>query len=149
MVKIKVPSATDTAGKWSEEAPKRATYYEKNTPPAAADWEAGATAAAGNYKAAVSAANIDKLFAGGIKRVGSEKFARKVKDVGVSRFGPGITAAKDDYEKAVAPFLGEIAATDIAARKPRGDPANFDRVTKIGTALHKKRLSLLAAGPSS
>ena len=149
MVKMKVPSATDTATKWSEEAPKRATYYEKNTPGAAAEWEADAIAAAGNYKAAVNAANIDKLFAGGIKRVGAEKFARKVKDVGVSRFGPGISAAKDDYEKSVAPFLGEIATVDIPGRKPRGDPSNYDRVDKIGTALHKKRLSLLAAGPSS
>ena len=146
MVKVKVPSATDVANKWADETPRRATYYEKNTPPAAADWEKGAIEAAENFKAAVQAADIGKRFGGGVKRAGASKFERKVRSVGVGRFGPGVTAAKADMQSGIDPFLAEIAAADIPARKPRGDPGNYDRVNKIGDPLHKKRLAILAAG---
>jgi len=149
MVKLKVKPKEDVVTKWIEEAPKRATYYGKYTPAAAEDWEKNAVAAAGIYKSAVQAANIDKLFAGGIKRVGASKFRRKVESVGVSRYGPGITAAREDYEAGIDWVLSELAAIDIPERKPRGDPANYDRVRKIGEALHRKRLARYAALPGA
>jgi hypothetical protein len=145
MVKVTVPSAEDTAKKWGEETPKRATYYETNTPLAASKWEANAKAAAPNFKAALQAANIEALFKGGITKVGAGKFERKVKAL-AGRFGPGVSAAIDDMKTGVAPFLTEIAATDIKERKPRGDAGNYDRVKQIGDKLHAKRLALLAAG---
>jgi hypothetical protein len=147
MPKPTVPSAADVAAKWAEETPKRATYYEKNAPLAASKWEADAAAAAGNYKAAVQAANIDKMFSGGVKKAGAAKFARKVTAL-AGRFGPGVTAAKDDMQTNVAPFLGEIATVDLKERKPRGDAGNYDRVKAIGDRLHAKRLAGLAAGPA-
>ena len=149
MPKPIVPSADEVAKKWAEETPRRATYYEKETPPAADRWATNAASAADNYKAAVQAVDIAKRFAGGIKRVGATKFKRKVEAVGIARFGPGVAAAKEDMEKGVEPYLAVIAATEIGARKPRGDPANYERVKKIGTALNTKRLALLAASPSS
>jgi len=146
MPKPIVPSAEDVAKKWAEETPRRSTYYEHNTPPAADRWEAESTAAADTYKSAVQAADIGKRFKGGIKRVGAAKFKRKVEAVGVGRFGPGVSAAQEDMKTGVDPYLAVIAATEIGVRKPRGDPANYDRVEKIGNALHAKRLAVLAAG---
>lgn len=148
MPKPVVPTAEAVAKKWKEETPRRSTYYEENTPPAASRWESNAVAAAGTYKAAVSAADIGKRFTGGVKKAGAGKFERKVKAVGVSRFGPGVEAAEEDMKTGVDPYLAVIAATEIGARKPRGDPSNYDRVKKIGDALHAKRLALLAAGPA-
>lgn len=146
MPKPEVPSAEDVAKKWKEETPRRATYYEKNTPVKADLWETNTEAAAPNYKAAVSSPDIDKRFKGGVKRAGGAKFKRKVEAVGISRFGPGVEAAEEDMKNGVDPYLAVIAATEIGARKPRGDPANYERVKKIGDALHAKRLALLAAG---
>lgn len=149
MPKPVVPSAEDVAKKWGEETPRRSTYYEKNAPLAADRWEANASAAAKTFKAAVQATDIDKRFKGGIKKAGAAKFKRKVVDVGVARFGPGVTAAIEDMKDGVDPYLAVIAATEISERKPRGDPANYKRVEEIGDALHKKRLAMLAAaGPS-
>jgi len=145
MVKLKVKPLSDVVTKWVEEAPRRSTYYEKYTPAAAEDWLNGAVGAADTYKSAVQAADIGKRFVGGIKRVGAEKFRRKVTDVGVARYGPGITAAKDDYNTGIAPYLEELARIDVPERKPRGDPANLERVKRIFDALHKKRLAVLAA----
>ena len=149
MTKPIVPSADEVAKKWADETPRRATYYEKATPPAADRWATNTTAAADNYKAAVQAVDIAKRFAGGIKRVGSAKFKRKVEAVGIARFGPGVSAALEDMKTGVDPYLAVIGATDIPDRKPRGDPANYERVKKIGVALNTKRLALLAASPSS
>jgi len=146
MPKPQVPTAEEVATKWKEETPRRSTYYEKETPLAAELWEAETIAAAANFKAAVQAADIGKRFKGGVKRVGAAKFKRKVMAVGVSRFGPGVEAAEEDMKAGVDPYLAVIAATEIGARKPRGDPSNYDRVKKIGDALHAKRLAILAAG---
>ena len=149
MPKVTVKDKTKVVKKWVEETPRRSTYYAEETPLAAAKWESETTAAAPNYKTAVAAADIGKRFSGGVKRVGAEKFARKVKDVGADRYGPGVTAAKEDYSKGVEWVLSAIAEVEVPARKPRGDPGNWNRSMKIGTELHKKRLSRLAAGVAS
>jgi len=149
MVKPTVKSVEEAGSKWAEETPRRAAYYEKYTPAAASKWEANTTAAATTYKAAVTAPDIDKRFSGGVKRAGAAKFSRKVTAVGVARFGPGVTAAAPDYRERVAPYLEEIAKTDLPERKARGDPANLARVEKIATALHKKRIAAIVAGVTS
>jgi hypothetical protein len=146
MPKPIVPPAEDVAKKWGDETPRRSTYYEKATPAAADRWATEAAAASENFKAAVQAADIGRKFAGGIKRVGAAKFKRKVEAVGIARFGPGVSAAVEDMKTGVDPYLAVIGATEIGARKPRGDPGNYDRVKKIGDALHAKRLAVLAAG---
>jgi len=146
MPKPIVPTAEDVAKKWAEETPRRSSYYEKETPAAADRWATEAAAAAENFKAAVQAADIGRRFAGGIKKVGATKFKRKVEAVGVTRFGPGVSAAVEDMKTGVDPYLAVIAATELGARKPRGDPGNYDRVKKIGDGLHAKRLAVLAAG---
>ena len=143
---IKVKPLAEVVGKWADVTPGRSAYYEKGATGAGADWEAKAKAAAAQFKAAVSAANIDKMFSGGITRAGAEKYNRKVKDVGVGRFGPGVSAARADYDKGVAPMLEEIAKVDLPSRQPRGSSANYQRSVVIGTALNKKRLALRAAG---
>ena len=146
MPKPSVPSAEEAAKKWGEETPKRASYYEKEASKAGAAWESGASGAAKAFKSALQAADIDKRFQGGIKKAGASKYERKVKEVGVSRFGPGVSAAISDMQSGVAPYLAEIANTEIPERGPRGDAGNYTRVSKIGEALHKKRIAALAAG---
>lgn len=145
-MKVKVKPLTEVADKWADVTPGRASYYEAGASVAGTDWETRALAAAAAYKAAVSAGNIDKMFAGGIRKAGAEKYNRKIVDVGASRFGPGVTAAKADYSSGIAPMLDELAKIDLPARQPRGSSANLQRVAAIADALHKKRLALRAAG---
>jgi hypothetical protein len=145
-VAIKIKPIGDIAKKWVEVTPGRSVYYEAAASVAGTDWEKGATAAAASYKAAITAPNIDKMFTGGIRRAGAAKYERKVKDVGVARFGPGITAALPDYTAGFEPFASTIAAITLPARAPRGSVANYERVKVIGTELNKKRLALRTAG---
>jgi len=143
---IKVKSVDEVVSKWLDVTPGRSAYYEKEASVAGADWEAGAAAASAAFKAGISAANIEAMFKGGIKRAGAAKYNRKVKDVGVARFAQGVSAAGPDFHDGVAPMLEEISRVTLSARQPRGSEANYARVREIGTALHKKRLALRAAG---
>ncbi|MEM3979986.1 MAG: hypothetical protein QXF79_01855 [Ignisphaera sp.] len=141
MPKPKVKTIEETVNKWVDVTPTRANYYEKFASIAGEEWLSRTKAAAPNYKAAVTAPDIDKRFIGGVTKAGPEKYNRKIKDVGVARYGPGITAAKPDYQNEMTWVLATIAATDLPERKPRGDPANYERVKAIGTALNKARIA--------
>lgn len=143
--RISVKSASEVAQKWADVTPGKAGYYEAEAPAAGAQWEANTVASGGTYKAAISAAGIQDRFVGGVRRAGAAKFARKVKDVGVARYGPGVAAAKADMAAGVEPYLSVLEGLEIPDRGPRGSPANYAIVQKVGDALHKKRLAVLAA----
>jgi len=143
---IKVKPLAEVVKKWVDVTPGRAGYYEAEASVAGADWEKGAIAAAGAFKAGVSAPNIEAMFKGGIKRAGAGKYERKVKDVGVARFGAGVVAAEPDFSRGVEPMLATIAGITLVARQPRGSLANYERVKAIGVELNNKRLALRAAG---
>jgi len=143
--KIAVKSASIIAKKWADVTPGRAGYYESEAPAAGAEWESSTLGAGGTYKASVSAAGIQERFVGGVRKAGAAKFSRKVKDVGVARYGPGVSAAKADMETGVAPFRDALDGLEIPDRGPRGSPANYAIVQKVGDVLYKKRLAGLAA----
>lgn len=143
---IKVKSADEVAKKFADVTPGRAAFYESGAVGAGDDWAKNTEAAAAQFKAAVSASNIDQLFRGGVKKAGAEKYNRKVKEVGASRFSQGVVAGAVDYKNGIAPMLDTIAGLTLPARQPRGSEANLARVREVATALHKKRLALRAAG---
>src|SRR3990167_836147 len=142
----KVKSAAEVAAKLADQTPGRSAFYEAGVRGAGPDWEAGTLASAANYKAAVTAGNIDKLFAGGVKKAGAAKYTRKAVEIGVGRFSSGVTAGKVDYQAGIAPMLETIAGVTPPARKPRGDELNLARVRVYSAALHAKRLAERAAG---
>lgn len=142
----KTKPIADVAKKWVDVTSQRGVYYEAGVKGAGADWEAKAKAASAAFKAGVSAANIEKMFVGGIARAGAAKYERKASGVGKDRFGPGVSAAQDDYNKGESPMLDAIAKVDPPARQPRGNVANRRRSEVYQEALNKLRLALRAAG---
>jgi len=149
MAKMTVPGSAETAAKWAEQTPLRSGYYESGTVGAGGTWETNTKGASKTFKAAIQAADIDKRFEGGVRRAGAAKFDRKVKDVGVDRFGPGVAAAQPDMQAGIDPYLAALAAMTIPARGARGSVGNYKIVQDIGVALNKKRLALLGAGSPS
>ena len=142
---IRSISAGAVAEKWASVTPGRSTYYQSGTIGKGGDWEAKTKGAKNSYKAGISVAGIEDRFAGGVARAGGSKWERKVSSVGVSRFGPGIAAARDDYATGAGEFLSMLSGMSIPDRGPRGDPGNYAIVQKVGDALHAKRLALLGA----
>ena len=143
---IKVKSIDASSIKWTENASRAAAEFATNAEAAADEWQRATAASSDNYGAAVTAAGIKERFRRGVVRAGAAKFARKIRDVARDRFGPGVTAAQEDYKTGAEPYYSTLAAITLSPRKPRGDPANYRRVEEIGKALNAKRLALLGAG---
>lgn len=131
--------------KWSENASRAAGEFAANAEAAADIWARNTAGSADNFHQAVTAANVKERFRRGVVRAGAAKFARKIREVGMDRFGPGVSAATQDYKTGAEPYFSTIAALTLSPRKPRGDPSNYRRVEEIGKALNAKRLALLGA----
>jgi len=143
---IPVKSIEASTTKWSENASRAATEFATNAEAAADQWARQTAGSADNFHMAITAAGIKERFRRGVIKAGAAKFARKIRDVARDRFGPGVAAAKDDYKAGAEPYYSTIAALTLSPRKPRGDPANYNRVQEIGKALNAKRLALLGGG---
>ena len=140
---LKVKTSSVAAEKWDRNAAMAVQAYGDEAVASAATWASNTAAASDNFRQAIQAAGIADRFRKGVQRAGAAKYSRKITDVARDRYGPGITAAKTDYQANVEPFLATIAALTLPGRKPRGDPGNLRRVETINVALHSKRLALL------
>jgi len=141
-----VKSAAVIAEKWARVTAQRGADYEAGAVGAGAKQNANAIAAEKAFVASVTSGNIGKMFAGGLRKAGADKYNRKVKEVGVARFGPGVQAGVADMQSGMAPMVETIAAVTPPARAPRGDVTNQQRSVVYQVALNKKRLALRAAG---
>ncbi len=142
---LKVKPIDGSTTKWVERARGAATEYGINAVAAATQWATETAKAADTYGMAISAPGIKTRFARGVARAGAAKYARKIVAVGADRFAPGVAAATTDYKAGAEPYFATLSALTLTARKPRGDPANYNRVEQVGKALNAKRLALLGA----
>ncbi len=101
-------------------------------------FEGAAAAAAQTWQSGVTQAAAEGRFESGVRGSGA-KWQRKAIQVGASRFGPGVAAARDDYQTGFEPYHRTLAGLTLDPRGPRGDPANVQRVAVIAAALNQQR----------
>ena len=135
-----IRSAAEIAEKWARVTPGRSSDYAAGIDKPKKDWESSAVAAADAWADGVTAAASERRYEKGVKEAGTEKWRRKAKDLGASRWPQGVSAAKDDYEKGFAPYRDVIERVSLPPRRPKGDPANIDRVRIIAQALHEAKV---------
>lgn len=138
-----IRSVAEIATKWANVTPGRSEEYRKGVAAPLRDWAKETEAASDAYKQGITASLGRNAFAKGVKKAGTEKWKRKVNDVGVSRWPQGVSVAKPDYEAGFAPYADEISKTVLPPKGPKGDPRNLERVAIIAKALHNKKISLL------
>lgn len=138
----KLKSASEIAEKWARVAPTRQQDFESGIEDPDVDWAAGASAAADTYAEGVQASIADNRFAKGVKKAGNDKWKRKVKDVGLARWAPGVRAAQGDFESGFGKYVSVIESTmaKLPPRGPRGAPGNNERQAMIARALHDARV---------
>lgn len=142
---LKVKPIDTSTTKWSDRARGAADVFASEAEASADVWARNTQAAADNYGMSVTAAGIKLRFARGVAKAGAAKFARKIRDVAANRFAGGVEAATVDYKAGAEPYYSALATLTLSARKPRGDPANYNRVQEVGKALNAKRLALLGS----
>jgi len=136
----KIRSVTEIAKKWGEVTPARSSQFEAGVRAPKEDWAPRTVAAESAFEEGIRNAISRKAFSKGVKEAGTEKWQRKTIEVGVGRWGTGVTAAISDYEKGFAPFADVIARTVLPPRFRKGDPRNIDRVRDMAKALHEAKI---------
>ena len=137
---ITVKSAQQSADKWATVTPARLQDYTDGVRNAGSRWQSGVDAAAPLWSQAVQEAAARGEFARGVAGKGA-KYSTNAGTLGAQRWSGGIAAGKPSYQTAVAPYLNTIAGLTLPPAQSRGNPANYQRVSIIGDALHQLRIS--------
>lgn len=137
----KIKTASEIAEKWGRVTPGRSADYADGVANPKADWKTQTLAATSAYNQGIQASISNKSFEKGVSAAGTAKWQEKATTIGTARFSSGVSAAQGDYESGFAPYRDVIANTTLPARKATGDPSNIERVTKLATALHAKKIS--------
>lgn len=134
-----VKSMSVIVDKWSRRASQAAPDYAAGVKSPRKDWQTATSDAADAQAAGVQAAIAAGSFAKGVAKAGTGKWQRKAISVGAQRFGPGVAAAKGEYQAGFSPYAAVIEGVSLAPRGARGDPRNYDNVRAIGEALHSAK----------
>lgn len=122
--------------KWVKRAAQAGPDYARGVASPRTPWAEATAASADAQAAGAQQAITNGSFEKGVQKAGNAKWQRKASGVGAQRFGPGVAAAKSDYEGGFAPYAAVIQGVTLPPRGPKGDPRNYSRVQAIGDALH-------------
>lgn len=137
----KIKSTEEIAAKYGRVTPGRSTDYQAGVQSPKKDWKTETSNAKDAWSQGVQDAIGRGAFDKGVTKAGTSKWQSKAVSVGVPRWGAGVTAGVPDYAAGFGPYQAVIAAVDLPPKGAKGDPRNFDRVVKIGTALHAKKIA--------
>lgn len=122
--------------KWARKAAQATQDYATGVKSPRRSWAQATSDASEAQAAGVQAAIAAGSFEKGVAKAGDSKWARGATGKGTQRFGPGVAAAKGDYEQGFGPFAQVISGISLPPRGARGDPRNYENVRLIGEALH-------------
>jgi predicted transcriptional regulator len=131
------------ATKWARVAGASSQSYKEGVENPIRDYVAGATAASDAWKAGVNAAVAGDRFKSGVRKAGSEKWARNASRKGPSRFSEGVAGAQTDYTAGFTPYREAIASVILPPRGARRSPQNMERSKAMVNALAAKKEALL------
>ena len=132
---------TGSTARWARRAAAASGDYKEGVTSSPNNWEANTLAAVASHKAGTEAALRDGRFAKGVAKSGQAYYKERASTIGADRFSSGVEAGKTNYDEGVKPYLEVIAATQLPARGPKGDPRNYDRVRVMGSALRAKKMA--------
>jgi len=131
---VEVPSASEVSAKWKKRVDVSEPDYKKGIEKAK-DWQGKTLARSGAFKDGVTAADIEDKFKAGVSDVPTEVWRKKTSDK-APRWKQGVGVSEPAFRDGITPVLNTIAGVDLGERGPPGSPENYDRVKKIGDALH-------------
>jgi len=137
---LKVKEAAQARSKFVSRGGIAGPEYAEGVKTAGESWQRETLAAEENYNNGVTAAIQRRAFVRGVSASGADHFQMKASTVGARRFPEGIRDAGQAYEDGVRPMLDVLRALDLPPRRPRGDPANTERVARANMALRAKKL---------
>ena len=138
----KVKSVEAAAAKFERRAGNAGPEYEEGVRNPRADWAAQTKAAEVAYNAGVTKAVAEKRFGKGVTKAGTANWQANAIAKGPSRYMEGIRLSAGAYAAGFAPYQSVLAALNLPARGPKGDPKNIERVRMVAEARHAKKNAL-------
>lgn len=136
-----IKSMSASSDKWVRRAGQASSDYKAGVTSPRRSWAEATVEAKDAQAEGVQNAIANGSFEKGVQKAGNSKWARKATTVGAQRFGPGVAAAKGDYEAGFAPYSQVISGITLPPRGPKGDPRNYERSKIIGDALHEAKVN--------
>lgn len=137
---IPVKDAASASKKFVQRGQAAGRDYEEGVRGAGQRWQQNTAASADTYAAGVTDAIGRGAYAKGVQEAGAATYEQKASTVGAQRFPQGIAQAGGAWESGTAPYLQTIASLTLPPRRPKGDPANFQRSQIIGEALRRRKV---------
>ncbi len=130
-----IRSLQEIANKWKTVTPQRSNEYRAGIEAPRKDWAEATAAASDNWANGVQEAAASGAFGRGVSAAGTDKWRRGALLKGVSRWGPGVQIAENDYAKGFGPYRDAISNLTLPARFARRDPRNLERVRAVVDAM--------------
>lgn len=137
---LKVKDAASAATKFVQRAQAAAPDYTKGVTGAGNTWQAHAAAASDAWGAGVQAAVAGQRFQKGVNNAGGQKWEAAATGKGAQRYPQGVAQAGPAWQAKTQPYLDTIGSLTLPPRRPKGDPANFQRAQMVADALRKKKV---------
>lgn len=137
---IKVKDAAASAQKFVQRAQAAAPDYVKGVQGAGQAWQTNAAAANDSYVAGVTTAANAGRFAKGVNAAGGAKYEAAAAGKGAQRYPQGVAQSGPNWQAKTQPFLDTISSLTLPPRRPKGDPANFQRSQLVAEALRKRKV---------
>lgn len=137
---LKVKDAASAATKFVQRAQAAAPDYTKGVTGAGSTWQAHAAAASDAWGQGVQAAVAGGRFVKGVNAAGGGKWEAAATTKGAQRYPQGVATAGPAWQANTGPYLDVISSLNLPPRRPKGDPANFQRAQMVADALRKKKV---------
>ncbi len=136
---VAIRSVEKISTKYVDRASTAGPQYEAGVRDPLKDWAAETGASEPSYNKGVQDGIGRKAFSKGVKETGTGEWQDKAIKKGVGRFPEGVRVAGPDYTEGFTKAHDTIAALTLPERRPKGDPANIQRVAVITSALRKSK----------
>lgn len=136
---INVADVQTSATKFVQRAQAAAPDYQKGVQGAGASWQANSTAANDTYVAGVTAAANAGRYKNGVANKAS-KYETNASGKGAQRYPQGVAQAGPNWAAGFQPYASTMQSLTLPARRPKGDPSNYQISQAVGTALHAKKV---------
>jgi hypothetical protein len=137
---IKVKDASTAASKFVNRSQAAAPDYQKGVAGAGQSWVTNSAAAADTYSQGVQQAVANGRYSKGVQAAGASKYETNASGKGAQRYPQGVATAGPTWQDKVTPYLQTVANLTLPPRRPKGDPANYQRSQMVADALRKKKV---------
>lgn len=137
---LKVKDAAAAAQKFVQRGQASGPDYARGVAGSGQAWAQNTAAAADTYNAGVQEAISRGAFQKGVQAAGPSRYEERASGVGAQRYPQGVASSGDRYSGAVQPYLQTLASLTLSPRRPKGDPANYQRSQQVGEALRRRKI---------